>query len=879
MRLDEALGYGRFGSVCDNSILFIVDAIICFGVILLVLIIITITATVVPLRIVTKCRLSYKDISPYSAHLFLCVIYIMLLIQCCLCDYSIHSELQLYPVLVKTLSKLLFTFPNRTLTLKSTGYKSEKNLTDIDMNKSFLFKIVSEDNTNSTIFGISKLMNLYQFSSEPYYITNEDFNYPLATKYNLKMDFYKHFTQRIYISNKLVKACMLMSVNCSKFRDNFYAKCQINVLKPPKCSDENTTEVKAPSKYASRADSIASILIIDLLMVDVLIISATLWIIICFGVILPGVVMITITASVVTFCIVRKCRLDFKMAVATTSVNIFLREQENTIEESKRKLDLDSSLTTMDWLHKLNECGLDNSTTDNDTPDDLDLRLISSDGLTKMTSRNSENNANNSFSNNGNYRGISRSKSGKPPYSYASLITYAINSSSTKKMTLSEIYNWIMEHYPFYKNATNGWKNSIRHNLSLNKCFTKLPRTKDDPGKGSYWKIDNNWSLNSECIPIANSFKRPTINQALNKVDIFVNNSRHLNFYISNMEWKTIAEEFVTVFYEKYRTNREILGNLYNDESKASYEGNEAMGAASIVKLQEKHPKEILHQICKTDSQPMTDSSILVHVYGHLKVEDHPLLFTQCFISAYNNPNQAVKALYNSNRAVFSESYSTLENYENTQKYRRKSEDIIFQNYYEPILYNQNEISYLDSAAHVNVVSNWGEETNETNNEHNVHVNGNCEYDPKFYRNGSTNGFKEKKQNDNVDYNKNPISNVQIVDSSNYSSNQQNHEYSNYININHPQSYNGYTNQRETANSSIHQLGEEIYKENLKPINNGYHQRQISMPETNNEINQTNQQFENDEEIYTTDDASGQIYQRPNYIFEVDDFVNMPLNE
>ncbi|KAL0883480.1 hypothetical protein ABMA27_016848 [Loxostege sticticalis] len=86
-------------------------------------------------------------------------------------------------------------------------------------------------------------------------------------------------------------------------------------------------------------------------------------------------------------------------------------------------------------------------------------------------------------------------KHAKPAYSYASMIRLAISSSPNGKMTLNEIYNYICNAFPYYKEAGKGWMNSIRHNLSLNKCFMKVARSKDDPGKGSYWAMDTSYKM------------------------------------------------------------------------------------------------------------------------------------------------------------------------------------------------------------------------------------------------------------------------------------------------------------------------------------------------------------------------------------------------
>ncbi|XP_026196698.1 forkhead box protein O3B [Anabas testudineus] len=77
--------------------------------------------------------------------------------------------------------------------------------------------------------------------------------------------------------------------------------------------------------------------------------------------------------------------------------------------------------------------------------------------------------------------------------SYADLITKAIESAPDKRLTLSQIYDWMVRSIPYFKdkgdsNSSAGWKNSIRHNLSLHSRFIRVQN--EGTGKSSWWMIN-----------------------------------------------------------------------------------------------------------------------------------------------------------------------------------------------------------------------------------------------------------------------------------------------------------------------------------------------------------------------------------------------------
>lgn len=140
----------------------------------------------------------------------------------------------------------------------------------------------------------------------------------------------------------------------------------------------------------------------------------------------------------------------------------------NSVENFELKAEIDDELTSLAWLQK----------------SDL-LKNINSHN--KCTSPQPEVNLlNPTNQQNVAYDALLHRKH-KPPYSFSCLIFMAIEASPMKCLPVKGIYDWIVQTFPYFHSAPTGWRNSVRHNLSLNKCFKKVDR--DHHLVGTWFKL------------------------------------------------------------------------------------------------------------------------------------------------------------------------------------------------------------------------------------------------------------------------------------------------------------------------------------------------------------------------------------------------------
>ncbi|XP_041098305.1 forkhead box protein N5-like, partial [Polyodon spathula] len=79
----------------------------------------------------------------------------------------------------------------------------------------------------------------------------------------------------------------------------------------------------------------------------------------------------------------------------------------------------------------------------------------------------------------------------RPPVNYCILIAMALNNSRSGSLNVQQIYNFTREHFPFFRTAPDGWKNTIRHNLCFSNSFEKTPQLVCSQGKrkSCLWRL------------------------------------------------------------------------------------------------------------------------------------------------------------------------------------------------------------------------------------------------------------------------------------------------------------------------------------------------------------------------------------------------------
>ncbi|XP_003820400.2 forkhead box protein M1 isoform X6 [Pan paniscus] len=152
---------------------------------------------------------------------------------------------------------------------------------------------------------------------------------------------------------------------------------------------------------------------------------------------------------------------------------VLCQQKRETCDGEAAGCTINNSLSNIQWLRKMSSDGLGSCSIKQEMEEKENCHLEQRQVKVEEPSRPST-----SWQN---------SVSERPPYSYMAMIQFAINSTERKRMTLKDIYTWIEDHFPYFKHiAKPGWKNSIRHNLSLHDMFV---RETSANGKVSFWTI------------------------------------------------------------------------------------------------------------------------------------------------------------------------------------------------------------------------------------------------------------------------------------------------------------------------------------------------------------------------------------------------------
>uniref|UniRef100_A0AC34GQ42 Fork-head domain-containing protein n=1 Tax=Panagrolaimus sp. ES5 TaxID=591445 RepID=A0AC34GQ42_9BILA len=174
----------------------------------------------------------------------------------------------------------------------------------------------------------------------------------------------------------------------------------------------------------------------------------------------------------------------------------------------------------------------------------------------------------------------------RPPYSYSQIIVHAFFYYGFRKLALSEIYDFFLRRYGYFRQEKSSWRNSVRHLLSLDKRFIKVPRERGERGKGAFWLLDKDaveedgtlkpMMVTRQCrkmpIPKRNNNKRDERLKATSKTTTTTTT-------ITDDEMKPHINPIVQKYIERIRLNRQDSESSSSAESSSVMSGETALSS------------------------------------------------------------------------------------------------------------------------------------------------------------------------------------------------------------------------------------------------------------------------------------------------------------
>jgi hypothetical protein len=167
-------------------------------------------------------------------------------------------------------------------------------------------------------------------------------------------------------------------------------------------------------------------------------------------------------------------------------------------------------------------------------------------------------------------RELYRTQDIRPPFTYASLIRQSILESPEHQLTLNEIYKWFEINFSYFRKNAQTWKNAVRHNLSLHKCFMRVENV-----KGAVWTVDDLEYCRRRPLKVSNGTSSASPSSSSSVSSNSFNQSTSNGSQKNNMNKLLLAENELNYSNNESKISNDLSHNNNSNYSNMDTENSE----------------------------------------------------------------------------------------------------------------------------------------------------------------------------------------------------------------------------------------------------------------------------------------------------------------